>query len=303
VGCPVLLGFGWRCRVGTEQGVGALCVRREKRFDDENGMRRPIATAEWMLPPKLEQKHTYGQSGRRSRGKPELSTRQQAREEAQQGAPKTKEEYIALIESTFEDVRENRGLRHKDDVEPEWVLEVLPDLDQWSNELRVVRFGNELDGPEATAGSNVKNKRPSPTELPLFIQDRQPAPAEGTSTPASRVRRAACYRGVDATPTEPAHEFEPYKFYSLDPADPAQHMLLFVEEGAEATMCPVVENMMVRHLHNESGRPKAHVKVNRRPLTAEDHARRRQSLQPAGEETGEGGGARDEDEDEDEDED
>lgn len=217
-----------------------------------------------------------------------------------------RDDYIERCEKMFMEVqgdtsrfrKEGREVGEGGEVECVW--EVVPDFDQFANDLLVVRFPDTSE-LEVTSSSDME-------PAPLFVVEK-----EGPLEVGGR-KRAAFYFGEKSdTGEQVATEFRPVKHYELTvnkrPEQGIKELLIFFEEGKpEATICPAFATIKVQDLSKADPTQKLKpIHLAHRGLMDEEEEARREKLYvllPNGESTeAERAGADDDDDDDDDDED
>ncbi|GAB5036091.1 Hypothetical protein NocV09_03300720 [Nannochloropsis oceanica] len=294
---------------GEEAGSEAGREAGGEREEDTGGVATAgQVAAPWMLRPRYETTVTYdcqeeregGRHGRR-KNPPKAEGGEDEEEEEEQGGAEVFDEsrqegWEAAIARTFDEARRGEGLapREEGGKGPLWVAEIVPDLEQWANELVVVHFGNELRGREEEAAM----------EAPLFVLEggREEGLVHGTTV------KAGYMRGRGHVTAEAARvgggvvskAFEPARYYQLEvtrtdggggEAAPVegdqqqqQYLLLLVQpETGVVSMCPTVANVKVKKVDRAaSGKPARGVQLVHRPLGEEEAMGRVMKLMKAG---------------------
>ena len=280
--------------------------------------------APWMLRPRYETTVMYdsqeGREGGRQGRRKQPKTEEEEEEEAgmEEGGEEVfdesrREGWEAAIARTFDETRRGEGLapREKGGKGPLWVAEIVPNLEQWANELVVVHFGNELRGREEEAAK----------EAPLFVVEGREGGREEGLVHGATVK-AGYMRGKGHATVEEAREgggvvskaFEPARYYQLEVSrtdggggggggaaaaaaaaaveeggeqqqqQQQQYLLLLVQpETGEVSMCPTVANVKVKKVDRAaSGKPARGVRLVHRALGEEEKEGRALKLMKAG---------------------
>lgn len=233
---------------------------------------------------------------------PTLAKARKERAEEREEEPEEidRQELLARIERSFAEAHNLSNFKRPiDGAEPEWVVDVLPDMDQWANSPYVVRFGdtNDLQVSESTMYEAA----------PLLVMEGGGKLHEGPE------KIGAFYVGEkDKDEDRPATKFRPVKRNKLAvhrrKFEDVKQLLLIYEEGGDvpAKICPTLGSIKVQGLsktETETERLKQPIHLVHRAFTEDEEQSRLEGLTPYVQLAANNGRARDDDPDSDDDDD